>query len=115
MRPVVPGVRGGWIRTGVSWETFAGGYYGLGRVSFADEHRDALTALADAHRRSVRAFGYGRMPDAILLDHLGPGWVGLLRAADRERGLCAEVLERGSVAVDRRIVEIRPELAHRVL
>ena len=83
IRPVVPGVRGGWIRTGVSWETFAGGYYGFGRVSFADDHRDALTAIADAHRRSVRAFGYGRMPDAILLDHLGPGWVALLRAADR--------------------------------
>ena len=83
LRPVVPGVRGGWIRTGVSWESFAGGYYGFGRVSFADAHRDALTAIADAHRRSVRAFGYGRMPDAILLDHLGPGWVALLRAADR--------------------------------
>ncbi|HET7761051.1 MAG TPA: DEAD/DEAH box helicase [Phycicoccus sp.] len=83
IRPVVPGVRGGWIRTGVSWETFAGGYYGFGRVTYSDEHRDALTALADAHRRSVRAFGYGRMPDAILLDHLGPGWVQLLRAADR--------------------------------
>ncbi len=83
IRPVVPGVRGGWIRTGVSWESFAGGYYGFGRVSFTDEHRDALTALADAHRRSVRAFGYGRMPDAILLDHLGPAWVSLLRATDR--------------------------------
>lgn len=83
IRPVMPGARGGWIRTGISWESFAGGYYGFGRVSFADEHRDALTAIADAHRRSVRAFGYGRMPDAILLDHLGPGWVALLRAADR--------------------------------
>ena len=83
IRPVVPGARGQWIRTGVSWESFAGGYYGFGRVSFADEHRDALTAIADAHRRSVRAFGYGRMPDAILLDHLGLGWVALLRAADR--------------------------------
>ncbi len=83
LRPVVPGVRGGWIRTGVSWETFAGGYYGFGRVSFSDDNRDALTAIADSHRRSVRAFGYGRMPDAIQLDHLGPGWVALLRAADR--------------------------------
>jgi superfamily II DNA or RNA helicase len=83
VRPVVPGVRGGWIRTGVSWESFAGGYYGFGQVAFSDEHRDALTAIADAHRRSVRAFGYGRMPDAILLDHLGAGWVQLLRAADR--------------------------------
>jgi superfamily II DNA or RNA helicase len=99
IRPVVPGVRGGWIRTGVSWETFAGGYYGFGRVSFADAHRDALTALADAHRRSVRAFGYGRMPDAILLDHLGPGWVALLRAADRAGvRLLTDLAEGGEVA-----------------
>ncbi|MGL5818322.1 MAG: SNF2-related protein [Phycicoccus sp.] len=83
VRPVIPGARSAWIRTGVSWETFAGGYYGLGQQVFADEHRDALTSIADAHRRSVRAFGYGRMPDAILLDHLGPRWVGLLRHADR--------------------------------
>ncbi|GGL38676.1 DEAD/DEAH box helicase [Phycicoccus endophyticus] len=83
LRPVVPGVRGQWIRTGVSWESFAGGYYGYGRVLYADEHVDALTAIADAHRRSVRTYGYGRMPDAIVLDHLGPGWVALLRAADR--------------------------------
>lgn len=83
LRPVVPGVRGQWIRTGVSWETFAGGYYGFGARTFSDGHRDALTAIADAHRRSVRAFGYGRMPDAILLDHLGSSWVGLLRSADR--------------------------------
>ena len=48
-----PGVRGAWIRTGVSWESFAGGYYGFGRVSFADEHRDALTA----HRRRPPPIG----------------------------------------------------------
>ena len=99
VRPVVPGARGGWIRTGVSWETFAGGYYGYGRVSFTDDHRDALTAIADAHRRSVRAFGYGRMPDAILLDHLGPSWVGLLRAADRAGvRLLTDLQEGGEVA-----------------
>ena len=99
IRPVVPGARGGWIRTGVSWETFAGGYYGFGRVSFSDDHRDALTALADAHRRSVRAFGYGRMPDAILLDHLGPHWVALLRAADRAGvRLLTDRAEGGEVA-----------------
>ncbi|HET9022865.1 MAG TPA: DEAD/DEAH box helicase [Ornithinibacter sp.] len=99
VRPVVPGARGGWIRTGVSWETFAGGYYGFGRVSFSDDHRDALTAIADAHRRSVRAFGYGRMPDAILLDHLGPSWVALLRAADRAGvRLLTDLGEGGEVA-----------------
>ncbi|WP_299444720.1 DEAD/DEAH box helicase [uncultured Phycicoccus sp.] len=99
LRPVVPGVRGAWIRTGVSWETFAGGYYGFGAVTFSDEHRDALTAVADAHRRSVRAYGYGRMPDAILLDHLGPGWVSLLRAADRAGvRLLADLTGQGRVA-----------------
>ncbi len=99
IRPVVPGVRGGWIRTGVSWETFAGGYYGLGRVTYADDQRDALTAVADAHRRSVRAFGYGRMPDAILLDHLGPGWVALVRAADHAGvRLLTDLKEEGEVA-----------------
>ena len=99
VRPVVPGARGGWIRTGVSWEAFAGGYYGYGRVAYADEHRDALTAIADAHRRSVRAFGYGRMPDAIQLDHLGPGWVALLRAADRAGvRLLTDSAEKGHVA-----------------
>ena len=99
LRPVVPGARGSWIRSGVSWESFAGGYYGYGRAFFADEHRDALTAIADAHRRSVRAFGYGRMPDAILLDHLGPGWVSLLRAADRAGvRLLTDSAEKGHVA-----------------
>ncbi|MGL4745358.1 MAG: SNF2-related protein, partial [Dermatophilaceae bacterium] len=83
VRPVIPGARSAWIRTGVSWETFAGGYYGLGRQVFADAHRDALTTIADAHRRSIRAYGYGRMPDAIPLDQLGPRWIGLLRDADR--------------------------------
>ncbi len=99
MRPVVPGVRDAWIRTGVSWESFAGGYYGYGRVTFSDDHIDALTAIADAHRRSVRAYGYGRMPDAILLDHLGPGWVSLLRAADRAGvRLLTDLTGRGEVA-----------------
>ncbi|MBM6399222.1 DEAD/DEAH box helicase [Phycicoccus sonneratiae] len=99
LRPVVPGVRGAWIRTGVSWESFAGGYYGYGRVTYPDDHIDALTAIADAHRRSVRAFGYGRMPDAILLDHLGSGWVQLLRAADRAGvRLLTDLAGQGEVA-----------------
>ena len=107
IRPVVPGARARWIRTGVSWETFAGGYYGFGAVTFSDEHRDALTALADAHRRSLRAFGYGRMPDAILLDHLGPGWVQLLRAADRAGvRLLTDLAGEGHVAFAPDIAEL---------
>ena len=83
LRPLVPGAQNGWIRTGVSWESFAGGYYGYGRMIFEDGQRDALTALADAHRRSVRAYGYGRMPDSVLITQLGPQWCQLLRAAAR--------------------------------
>ena len=107
IRPVVPGVRGRWIRTGVSWESFAGGYYGYGTVTFSDEHRDALTAIADAHRRSTRAFGYGRMPDAILLDHLGPGWVQLLRSADRAGvRLLTDLAGEGHVAFAPEVAEL---------
>ena len=39
----------------------------------------------------------------------------LLRAADRQRRLGHVVLERRAAAVDRRVVEVRPELADRVL
>ncbi len=83
IRPMVPGARGDWIRTGVSWETFAGGYYGYGHATFSDAVRDAMTAIADAHRRTTRSYGYGRMPDAIALDELGPTWCQMLRDAER--------------------------------
>ena len=43
-----------------------------------------------------------------LVDHL-------LRAADGQGGQLAEVLQRRAVAVDRGVVEVRAELAHRVL
>ena len=47
----------------------------------------------------MRAFGYGRMPDAILLGHLGPNWVALLRAADRAGvRLLTDLGEGGEVA-----------------
>jgi hypothetical protein len=39
----------------------------------------------------------------------------LLRAADGQRGLAAELLQRGTVAVHRRVVEVRPELPHGIL
>ena len=83
MRPVVPGARGDWIRTGVSWESFAGGYYAYGHATFSDDMRDAMTAIADAHRRAVRAYGFGRMPDAIALDKLGAHWCALLEKAQQ--------------------------------
>src|SRR3712207_997751 len=39
----------------------------------------------------------------------------LLRGADGQRRLAGEVLQRRAVAVDRRVVEVRPELSERVL
>src|SRR5690625_3038951 len=39
----------------------------------------------------------------------------LLRRSDRQRGLLAEVLQAGAVAVDGRVVEVGAELAHRLL
>src|SRR4051794_41851972 len=39
----------------------------------------------------------------------------LLRATHRQRGLGGEVLQRGPMSVDRRVVEVRPELPDGVL
>src|SRR3954451_23978079 len=39
----------------------------------------------------------------------------LLRATHRQRGLGGEVLKRGPMSVDRRVVEVRPELPDGVL
>ena len=106
LRPVLPGARGNWIRSGVSWESFAGGYYGYGHATFSPVVRDAMTALADAHRRATHAFGYGRMPNAVPLAALGSGWFRLLREA-HSSGIQLTTTARGNGQV--RLSEQRAE------
>ena len=87
LRPVVPGaVPGRWIRTGISWESVSGGYYSSYAHHLDGAPLDALTAIADAFRRSSRLSGYGRMPAGIPLGQVGRGWVELLTRA-RDAGI----------------------------
>ncbi|KGN37137.1 helicase [Knoellia subterranea KCTC 19937] len=82
LRPMVPGaVPGRWIKTGISWEAMAGGYYSSYSYNVDGAALDALTAIADAHRRASRMASYGRMPASIPLSLVGRGWVGLLAKA----------------------------------
>ncbi|WP_353952096.1 DEAD/DEAH box helicase [Knoellia sp. S7-12] len=87
LRPMIPGAAPGrWIKTGISWEAVSGGYYSSYAFRLDGPPLDALTAIADAHRRGSRMSGYGRAPASIPLDLLGRGWVDLLMRA-REAGV----------------------------
>jgi len=88
LRPMVPGAQPGrWIKTGISWEAVAGGYYSSYNSFRLDgAPLDALTAIADAHRRGSRMAGYGRMPASIPLGLMGRRWVELLTKA-RDAGV----------------------------
>ncbi|EAQ00866.1 SNF2-like [Janibacter sp. HTCC2649] len=88
LRPMIPGAAPGrWIKTGISWEAVAGGYY-ASYNSFRLEGAplDALTAIADSHRRGSRMSGYGRMPPSIPLSQMGRRWAELLTKA-RDAGV----------------------------
>lgn len=87
LRPMIPGAQPGrWIKTGISWEAVAGGYYSQFSLRIDGPPLDALTAIADAHRRGNRMSGYGRVPASIPLGLLGRGWVALLARA-RDAGV----------------------------
>ncbi len=87
LRPMIPGASPGrWIKTGISWEAVSGGYYSHHTFRLDGPPLDALTAIADAHRRGNRMSGYGRAPASIPLDLMGRGWVDLLTRA-RDAGV----------------------------
>ncbi|KGN31368.1 hypothetical protein N802_04560 [Knoellia sinensis KCTC 19936] len=104
LRPMVPGaVPGRWIKTGISWEAVAGGYYSSPYAYSVDgKALDALTAIADAHRRGSRMASYGRMPASIPLGLVGRGWVELLVRA-RDAGVV--LLSQSSGGGDVHLVE----------
>ncbi|WP_211489901.1 SWIM zinc finger family protein, partial [Georgenia thermotolerans] len=76
LRPVVPGRRDNWVRTGISWADL--------RYAYTDRlvraHREALQELFLAHRTGT-AYTYGDVP--VFLDEFGPAlWPLLRRVAD---------------------------------
>lgn len=74
LRPVVPGKKSPWVRTGVSWRDLA--YPWGGRNQMAS-HREALGDLYEAYQPS----GYYYGEQAVYLDEFGPALWPLLRAA----------------------------------
>ena len=99
LRPMIPGaVPGRWIKTGISWEAVSGGYYSSYAFRLDGPPLDALTAIADAHRRGSRMSGYGRAPASIPLDLMGRGWIDLLiRARDAGVVLLTSATNSGEV------------------
>ncbi|WP_226909550.1 DEAD/DEAH box helicase [Georgenia ruanii] len=72
LRPVVPGRRDNWVRTGISWADL--------RYAYTDRlvraHREALQELFLAHRTGA-GYTYGDVP--VFLDEFGPALWPLLR------------------------------------
>ena len=104
LRPVVPGAKGRWVRSGVSWRNLPYDYTG-GRNSV---HADALVALHRAHQASGTGHYYGAGDAQIWLEDFGPGlWPALQQAVDdgvvlmTTRGGRVDVLpEPGAITVD---------------
>lgn len=69
LRPVVPGAKGGWIRTGISWREIVYGYPSSARNA---EHRDVLRVFhAQATPRTAYSYGSSDVP--VDLATVGPG------------------------------------------
>src|SRR4051795_8187747 len=81
LRPVVPGAKGRWVRTGASWRNLPYDYSGRRDPA----HVAALLALHQAHRAAEEATGYyyrsGEV--AVRLEEFGPAlWPALQQAVD---------------------------------
>ncbi|WP_447924449.1 DEAD/DEAH box helicase [Georgenia muralis] len=72
LRPVVPGRRSAWVRTGIGWRDLA---FRWGAHNRVEAHREALHALHEAHRPTGYSGG------DVHLDEFGPALWPLLRAA----------------------------------
>ncbi|PFG39549.1 SWIM zinc finger protein [Georgenia soli] len=74
LRPVVPGKKSPWVRTGIGWRDLSFRWGAHGRV---EAHREALHAIWMAHQPSA----YSYNDTAVYLDEFGPAVWPLLRAA----------------------------------
>ncbi|MGY1834402.1 SNF2-related protein [Blastococcus sp. SYSU DS0510] len=104
LRPVVPGARGRWVRTGVSWRD-------LEHDSWSERDPAHAAALRGLHRAHQAADGpgyyYGSGEPPVLLEEIGPAlWPALRQAVDvgvpllTKRGGPVRVGEPGELAVD---------------
>jgi superfamily II DNA or RNA helicase len=81
LRPVVPGAKGRWVRSGVSWRNLPYDYSGQRDPA----HVAALLVLSGAHRAVERSAGYyyGSGDAPVRLEEFGPAlWPALRQAVD---------------------------------
>jgi hypothetical protein len=77
LRPVVPGKRGQWVRTGVSWKQLQ---YDNTRAGWDPAHLAALRALHATHQAARNQY-YSYAPVDVYLHEFGPGLWRLLAEA----------------------------------
>jgi superfamily II DNA or RNA helicase len=77
LRPVVPGRRGQWVRTGVSWRQLQ---YDSARAGWDPAHLAAMRALHATHQAARNQY-YSYSPADVYLHEFGPGLWRLLAEA----------------------------------
>lgn len=75
LRPVVPGTKSAWVRSGITWRDVS---YSWRAHDYVTAHREALHLLHKAHPSSA-PYSYGDSP--VYLDEFGPALWPLLRGA----------------------------------
>ncbi len=76
LRPLRQGARGGWVKTGATWDDLR--YFAARDVDHSQ--RDLLLELVESRRRND--FAYGHRADALPLDELRPDSWGILARLD---------------------------------
>src|SRR4051794_2101583 len=77
LRPVIPGRRGQWVRTGVSWRQLQ---YDSSRVDWDPAHLSAMRALHATHQAARNQY-WSYAPADVYLHEFGPGLWRLLAEA----------------------------------
>ncbi|SEM09750.1 SWIM zinc finger [Blastococcus sp. DSM 46786] len=104
LRPVVPGAKGRWVRTGVSWRNLEHDYFSGRDLA----HVAALRGLHQAHQAAdPPGYYYGSGEPPVLLEDFGPAlWPALRQAVEdgvpllTKRGGPVRVGAPGELAVD---------------